>query len=143
MIRKITLAILVCTQLGACASNMSVAEVVNKYIKIGMSSKEVSEIMGKPIAISFGINQKKSWAYHDLRSDIRYARGQNRLSSMLSTGNFIYATEAQMRLPKPPKFVVSFDNENRVKSYAYLVNPPRAANAPTAIVAMTASAGIF
>ena len=48
MIKKITLAILVCTQLGACASNMSVPETFNKYVKIGMSSKEVSEIMGSP-----------------------------------------------------------------------------------------------
>jgi len=143
MIRKITLAILVCTQLGACASNMSVPETFNKYVKIGMSSKEVSEIMGKPIAISFGVNQKKSWAYHDLKSDIRYARGQNRLSSMLATGNFAYATEVQMRMSKPPKFVVDFDDENRVESYAYLVTPTRDTNVSVASVPSIANAGIF
>ena len=143
MIRKITLAILVCTQLGACASNMSVPETFNKYVKIGMSSKEVSEIMGKPIAISFGVNQKKSWAYHDLKSDIRYARGQNRLSSMLATGNFAYATEVQMRMSKPPKFVVNFDDENQVESYAYLVTPTRDTNVSVASVPSIANAGIF
>ncbi len=144
MIRKITLAILVCTQLGACASNMSVPETFNKYVKIGMSSKEVSEIMGKPIAISFGVNQKqKSWAYHDLKSDIRYARGQNRLSSMLATGNFAYATEVQMRMPKPPKFVVNFDDENRVVSYAYLVKPTRDTDVSVASVPSIANIGIF
>ena len=143
MIRNITLAMLLCTQLGACASNMSVSEASSKYVELGMSSLEVSEIMGKPAAISFGVDRKKSWAYHDLRSDIRFARGQNRLSSMLSTGNFIYATEAQMRLPKPPKFVVNFDDENSVESYAYLVKPPRAASAPTATVASVVGMGIL
>lgn len=143
MIRNISLAMLLCTQLGACASNMSVSETSGKYVELGMSSLEVSEIMGKPAAISFGVDRKKSWAYHDLRSDIRFSRGQNRLSSMLSTGNFIYATEAQMRLPKPPKFVVNFDDENRVESYAYLVKPPRTANAPTATVASVVGMGIL
>jgi hypothetical protein len=122
---------------------MSVPETFNKYVKIGMSSKEVSEIMGKPIAISFGVNQKKSWAYHDLKSDIRYARGQNRLSSMLATGNFAYATEVQMRMAKPPKFVVNFDDENRVEGYAYLVTPTRNNNVSVASVPRIANAGIF
>ena len=143
MIRKITLAILVCAQLGACAANMSKPETFNKYVKLRMSSEEVSEIMGKPIAISFGVNQKKSWAYHDLKSDIRYARGQNRLSSMLATGNFVYATEAQMRMPKPPKFVVNFDDENRVESYAYLVTPTRTTDISVASVPSSSNAEIF
>ena len=135
MIRNITLAMLLCTQLGACASNMSVSEASSKYVELGMSSLKVSEIMGKPVAISFDVDRKKSWAYHDLKSDIRLARGQNRLSSMLATGHFAYATDEQMRMSRPPKFVVYFDDENRVERYAYLV---KAARATSETVAMQA-----
>ena len=59
MVRNITLAMLLCTQLGACASNMNVPEAASKYVELGMSSLEVSEIMGKPAAISFGVERKK------------------------------------------------------------------------------------
>jgi outer membrane protein assembly factor BamE (lipoprotein component of BamABCDE complex) len=143
MIRKITLAILVCTQLGACANNSHLASQPNRFVSIGMSSDEVAEIMGSPMAVNTDASDMKSWAYHELKADIRYARGPNCLSSILTTGHFAYATEAQSNMPRPPKFVVNFDNENRVESYAYLVKATRAATAPAAIVASAVNTGIF
>ena len=143
MIRNITIAILVCTQLGACASNSHVESQPNRFVSVGMSSDEVAEIMGSPMAVSTDANHVEAWAYHDLKSDIRYARGPNRPSSLLATGHFAYATDEQLNMPVPPKFVVYFDDENRVERYAYLVKATRAANVTTASVASTANAGAF
>ena len=135
MSRKITFAILICTQLSACTGAPRLPESLQKYVAVGMSSDEVNEIMGSPMAVITDANHNKSWAYHDLKSDIRLARGQNRLSSMLATGHFAYATDEQMRMSRPPKFVVYFDDENRVERYAYLV---KAARATSETVAMQA-----
>ena len=140
---RITLAILLCTQLGACANNSQLASQPDRYVSIGMSSAEVTEIMGSPMTVTTDLNHQEAWAYHDLKADIRYARGQNRVSSMLTTGHFAYATDEQLNAAKPPKFVVIFDDENRVERYAYLVKATRAANVITASVASTANAGAF
>lgn len=143
MIRNISLAILLCTQLGACASNAHLASQPNRFVSVGMSSDEVTRIMGSPMAVTTDANDRESWAYHDLKADIRYARGQNRLSSMLTTNHFAYATGEQLNMPKPPKFVVNFDHENRVESCVYLVKATRAANVSTASLLSTVNAGIF
>lgn len=143
MIRTITLAVLLCTQLGACASNSHLASQPDRFVSIGMTGVEVAEIMGSPMAVSTDANDRESWAYHDLKADIRYARGQNRLSSMLATGHFAYATDEQLNMPKPAKFVVNFDDQNRVESCVYLVKATRATHVSTASLVGAVNAGIF
>ncbi len=143
MIRNFTIPILVCTQLGACASNSHVESQPNRFVSVGMSSDEVAEIMGSPMAVSTDANHVEAWAYHDLKSDIRYARGPNRPSSLLATGHFAYATDEQLNMPKPAKFVVNFDDQNRVESCFYLVKATRAANVSTASLVGAVNAGIF
>ena len=57
--------------------------------------------------------------------------------------SLVEGTDKLTNSAKPPKFVVIFDDENRVERYAYLVKATSAANVPTASVTSTANTGAY
>lgn len=87
---------------------------VQKEIKIGMSSADVIQKLGSPNVITTDEERREVWVYDKIATDIVYSNSDAGIK-FLTSGSSGAASRNQRTLT----IVIKFDNEQKVRDFAY------------------------
>lgn len=87
---------------------------VQREIKVGMTSAQVIETLGSPNVVSTDEERREVWVYDKIATEVVYSESGAGLK-FLTSGQAGAASKSQRTLT----IVVKFDNEGKVRDFAY------------------------
>lgn len=88
--------------------------VVQKEIKVGMSSAEVIEKLGSPNVVTTDAERREVWVYDKVASEVYYSESGAGIGFLIA-GSSGGKTSSQRTLT----VVVKFDEDHKVRDFAY------------------------
>jgi outer membrane protein assembly factor BamE (lipoprotein component of BamABCDE complex) len=102
---------------------------VQREIRVGMSGSEVIEALGSPNIISTDENRREVWVYDKIATDTAYSTSQGGISALilgfggsggaLGGGNYGSSSGAASKSQRTLTVIVKFDDEKKVRDFAY------------------------
>ncbi len=87
---------------------------VQREIKVGMSSAQVIETLGSPNVVSTDEERREVWVYDKIATEVVYSESGAGLK-FFTSGQAGAASQSQRTLT----IVIKFDNEGKVRDFAY------------------------
>lgn len=87
---------------------------VQREIKVGMTSAQVIETLGSPNVVSTDEERREVWVYDKIATEVVYSESGAGLK-FFTSGQAGAASKSQRTLT----IVVKFDNEGKVRDFAY------------------------
>ena len=106
---------------------------VQKEIKKGMSAGEVAEVLGSPNIVTTDSASREVWIYDKISTDVTYSKDTGSLlvalfaggplggggGGALGMGDYNRSAGAKSTTQRTLTVVIKFDNENKVRDFAY------------------------
>jgi outer membrane protein assembly factor BamE (lipoprotein component of BamABCDE complex) len=90
---------------------------VQREIKVGMPSASVAEILGSPNVVSTDEERREVWIYDKISTEVSYSTSESGATLLLIGGSG--SSGARSTTQKTLTIVVKFDNEGKVRDFAY------------------------
>ena len=87
---------------------------VQREIKVGMTSAQVVETLGSPNVVSTDEERREVWVYDKIATEVVYSESGAGLK-FFTSGQAGAASQSQRTLT----IVIKFDNEGKVRDFAY------------------------
>ena len=102
---------------------------VQKDIHLGMSGAEIIGVLGAPNIVATDEQRREVWTYDRMASDVVYSFGGVSVNPLIfasggstlggATGGFSQSAGASSRSQRTLTVVISFDEQKRVRDFAY------------------------
>jgi outer membrane protein assembly factor BamE (lipoprotein component of BamABCDE complex) len=107
--------------------------IVQKEIKKGMSAAEVADALGSPNIVTTDSERREVWIYDKISTDVTYSKDTGSLlvalfaggplgggvGGALGMGDYNRSAGAKSTTQRTLTVVIKFDNENKVRDFAY------------------------
>lgn len=90
---------------------------VQREIRVGMSSADVVAALGSPNMVTTDDQRREVWVYDKISTEVSYS-GSSGYGTLLIVGGSV-ASGAASRSQRTLTVVVKFDNEQKVRDFAY------------------------
>lgn len=90
---------------------------VQKEIRIGMSGAEVASVLGSPNIVTTDEERREVWVYDKISTDVVTSTSTGWVFALIAGGQT--SSGAASRSQKTLTVVVKFDNQNKVRDFAY------------------------
>jgi len=90
---------------------------VQRHIRVGMSGAEVAEVLGSPNVVSTDEERREVWIYDKISTEKAYSTSEGGLFLIL--GGVGGSTGASSTTQKTLTVIIKFDEEGKVRDYAY------------------------
>lgn len=109
------------------------AGVVQREIRVGMSGGDVASILGSPNIVSTDENRREVWIYDRISTDVTYSTGSGGVAGLIvgafavgsggiaggPAGSYASSAGAASKTQKTLTVVIKFDQNKRVRDFAY------------------------
>ena len=90
---------------------------VQREIRVGMSSADVVAAMGSPNMVTTDDQRREVWVYDKISTDVSYS-GSSGYGTLIIAGGSM-ASGAASRSQRTLTVIIKFDNEQKVRDFAY------------------------
>ncbi len=102
---------------------------VQKEIRVGMSGAEVATVLGSPNIVTTDEERREVWIYDKISTEVAYSTSSGGISALIfggggsvaggATGGVNQGTGASSRTQKTLTVIIKFDDQKRVRDFAY------------------------
>jgi outer membrane protein assembly factor BamE (lipoprotein component of BamABCDE complex) len=102
---------------------------VQKEIRVGMSGAEVAGVLGSPNIVSTDEERREVWIYDKVATDFVQSSSSGGISALilgfggsggaLGGGNYSSSAGASSRSQRTLTIIIKYDNEGKVRDFAY------------------------
>ena len=102
---------------------------VQKEIRIGMSAADVATVLGSPNIVSTAADRNENWIYDKFASDVVYSNSKGGVLGLVvgggsnvggaGLGASVQSAGAESRTQRTLTVVIKFDENQRVRDFAY------------------------
>ena len=117
---------------GARERKMTIG-IVQKEIREGMSAAGVAEVLGSPNIVTTDGKGREVWVYDKISTDVTYSNDSGGISAVLligsgsggtaggglGSGSYSRSSGAQSRTQRTLTVVIKFDDQHKVRDFAY------------------------
>ena len=117
---------------GAQERQMTIG-IVQKEIRNGMSAAKVAEVLGSPNIVTTDGEGREIWVYDKISTDVTYSNDSGGAGVILliggatggtaggglGSGNYSRSAGAQSKTQRTLTVIIKFDDQNKVRDFAY------------------------
>lgn len=106
---------------------------VQRQIKVGMSGSEVASVLGSPNIVSTDEQRREVWIYDKISTDVAYSQDSGGVAALIfggwgvgngvlggaPGGQYNASSGAASKTQKTLTVIIKFDNNTRVRDFAY------------------------